>query len=1445
VLTFRKGTGGAPTAAAAMAEHLREQTLSAGMAAMADYYLRGVKHTVEGTAAVPRQDMSFAVATALGLDMTRAATHEEVVNLLQGRRADGAEIAGRAPYRTVPGKDRMTYVDFTFSAPKSVSVAMALAPTEAERYIIVGAHRDAWMAAMGHLEAIIAHARKGKAGSKGRVRGDLGWVSFDHYTARPTVEIPHTEADGTKTTLIQTVKVAGDMQLHTHVTTPNVVVCADGSVGGMDMLALHDRVHEVGAYYQAHLATRLRAQGIDVVLDPRTESARIPSVPDAVCEVFSKRVRDGEAAAREYVAAQGLDWDAMHPMELFGVLKGGTRATRRQKETGRRGDDVSDEAAWKAQAKAAGYEHRTVVDRGARNRLPAPEQDRLRRAYDASLPVLERQLERRAVLSANVARTAAARGLIAAGVEGAADIDKLTAAMREHGVRHAGRQVPLIWAKVDADAEAAAPEGRRPQVKLTTALHVEQEEAAMALARAAAADRRGALTPEQIERAVRLVSERDGLDFSQGHGLEQRRVIDALGTAGRFAVAVGAAGAGKTTLLRPLVDAWSQPGPDGVARRVYGTALAWRQSDPLADAGIPKENTMAIAALLARAGAGKLVLDRDSVVVVDELSQVGTAQVLALLRLQERHGFAIVAIGDDRQGQAIEAGSTVRLLRRALGVGAVPELDGTVRQLRARDRVTAHLFREGRAAEGIERLREDGHAVLVSGGRRQAIAAAADLWEARRRANAGRGDYSLTVSAPTNTDARDIGAAIRERRRAASALGDDEVTVQATDQNGAEYELPLAAGDHVRLFARTYAGVAGRGVVIGHNGSVVEIRRIEGEGLRLRNDKGTAGLVKWDTLRDPGSGRVRLTYGDAVTIDAIQSATSTEHLNVLPNGSEAAHGFKNYVAQSRSREATWLVVADGRERVEIMGKRALGNVDPISEDDVWRNVAANLSRQPEKELAIDLLRRGREVHTGTVRSLASAFQPRQQRRADGREETTLHQKFSERRDEQHVARAAEDLASAVVPRAVAFRKVAGLLTGPSDNDIQTAVRGSIRAARRSVRAPAERPKRERSLSPMAQAKAEVEAEFAEALRRAGLRPRGAPVMDGRKHRVPVEGDRPGRRSGTYIGHFDEYPAGYIHNFKSGEEIRWKASRAWPALSRAERHRELARIEAARAAREAARRRREEAVAELAERAWSRARPVETHPYLTRKDVAAHELRQDRSGHLLAPMRDADGRLWGVQTIDAAGTKRFMGGGRKQGLYATLGTPGPGEPLVIAEGYATAAALREATGLATIAAFDSGNLLDVARAVREREPARRVVIAADNDHHLPRRAIPLPNVGLDKAMAAAAAVGGVVLSPAFAPGDKGTDWNDYAVQHGREALRAAAQASLRVHGIDLPSASRTTPAHLATVTHAAPTQADRDAARLRLQGGPGAGAAEAAAREAARQAQRERAPRATP
>jgi len=1402
-----------------MAEYLAESTVPDEAMALADYYVRGIERVeAEGTAAIPRADMVPAVAAALGLDMGRTAKVTEVANLLQGLRADGEAIEGRQAYKVGAAQDRVSYIDLTFSAPKSVSVAMALAPTEAERHIIVGAHRDAWMAGMAHLETIIAHARKGAAGSKGSVPGKLGWISFDHYTARPTIQIPHTEADGTKTTLIQSVRnpaVPADMQLHTHVTVPNVVFADDGTVGSIDTLAMHDRVHEVGAYYQAHLATNLRAQGIDVVLDDRTEAARMPAVPEAISDLFSKRSHDGEAAAREFVRSLGRDWDSLHPRELVGLMRYGTRSARQGKETAAAPAEGSNVAGWRAQAAAAGYTHRSVIDREAKARLPATEQDRLRQGYTAALPLLARQFERRATMYASVARTAAARALIASGVESAADIDRITAAMREHGVQHDGSTVPLMWASMPSEGE-----GRRPKVKITTALHVAQEREAMALAEAAAADRSGALSPGQVDCAVREVSERDGLDFTSAHGLEQRRVLETLGTSGRLAVAVGVAGSGKSTLLRPLVAAWSAPPErEGDERAIYGTALATRQANQLADAGIDPRNTLPIAGLLARAQNGDLVLNERSVVVVDELGQVGTAQALALLRLRAEHGFSIVAIGDDRQGQAIDAGNSIELMRKALGAEAVPELEGSVRQARERDRDTSAMFRQGHAAGGIARLQEDGHAVLIQGGHRRAVEAVADLWQARQTANAGRAGYTLTASAPTNADARVIGAAIRERRRVAGQVGPDQVTLQATDQNGQNYVLPLAEGDRVRLFATTRANFGGRGGVMGNNGSVVEVERIEDGGVQLRTPAGKSGFVAWDTLRDPGNGRVRLTYGDVLSIDAIQGATSTEHINALPSGSQAVTGFKAYVAQSRSRETTWLVVADGMERGEILARRALGADQAITEAEVWANVARNLSRQPEKGLATDLMANAERTYTGTVRSLATAFQPHQQRQATGGPGPDLRSAFTERRAEHDVTAAADTVGRAAAQAAEATQ----LLSGPRARD----ARKELQAARRSMRPAAARPKKGRKQPVITPT--EAQAEFADALHRAGLRPKGAPIMDGQKHRVPVEGDRKGRLSGTYIGHLDGYPAGYIHNFKTGDETRWRASRPSKETTPEERERAKAQMAADRAARDAERSHREAVTSHKARAIWNRAKPAQAHPYLTRKGVTAHGLRQDRRGNLLVPMRDVEGRLWGVQTITADGGKLYMAGGKKQGTHALLGELRPGQLLVIAEGFATAATMREVTDVAVAVAFDSGNLAEVARAYRARDPALPIVIAADNDHHLPRKEVPLPNVGEVKAIAAAQEVGGVVLQPAFAATDAGTDWNDYAAQHGKDAVRVLVQAALQKQGIELPAEMAKPAQATATVT-----QAMRDAARQSAS--QTAQTPNQAAREAARRAQ---------
>jgi putative DNA primase/helicase len=72
------------------------------------------------------------------------------------------------------------------------------------------------------------------------------------------------------------------------------------------------------------------------------------------------------------------------------------------------------------------------------------------------------------------------------------------------------------------------------------------------------------------------------------------------------------------------------------------------------------------------------------------------------------------------------------------------------------------------------------------------------------------------------------------------------------------------------------------------------------------------------------------------------------------------------------------------------------------------------------------------------------------------------------------------------------------------------------------------------------------------------------------------------------------------------------------------------------------------------------------------------------------------------------------------------------------------------GFATVAAFDSGNLLSVAKALHEKYPEKQIVIAGDDDKHL--ELTHEVNPGRSKAQEAARAVGGKVLLPIFAPNE---------------------------------------------------------------------------------------------
>lgn len=265
-------------------------------------------------------------------------------------------------------------------------------------------------------------------------------------------------------------------------------------------------------------------------------------------------------------------------------------------------------------------------------------------------------------------------------------------------------------------------------------------------------------------------------------------------------------------------------------------------------------------------------------------------------------------------------------------------------------------------------------------------------------------------------------------------------------------------------------------------------------------------------------------------------------------------------------------------------------------------------------------------------------------------------------------------------------------------------------------------------------------EFLNAIAAAGLAPvKALELPEGRIVRFRVEGDKAGSRNGWAILHRHPIPAGAFGSWKTGEQHTWRSTTnetATPA-ERAELQRKLQAAQQARATEEA--RVRAEASAR-ALKLWSGAKPAtDDHPYLRTKGVHAYGLRALRD-QLMIPARDADGRLHTLQFIGPDGSKRFLTGGRISGCYYAIGRPD--DTLLLAEGYATAATLHQATGRAVAVCFNCGNLIAVARSLRAKFPRLRFVVCADNDVGTPG------NPGLKAAHQAAQAIGARVAFPSF-------------------------------------------------------------------------------------------------
>lgn len=252
------------------------------------------------------------------------------------------------------------------------------------------------------------------------------------------------------------------------------------------------------------------------------------------------------------------------------------------------------------------------------------------------------------------------------------------------------------------------------------------------------------------------------------------------------------------------------------------------------------------------------------------------------------------------------------------------------------------------------------------------------------------------------------------------------------------------------------------------------------------------------------------------------------------------------------------------------------------------------------------------------------------------------------------------------------------------------------------------------------------------------------------HRLNVSNDPRGKADGN-IYTFPDGNGGSVTNFKLGEKACWINPNRSDATAQA--------CQAPTVAHDP-----------RLLRLWHEAKPVHSHPYLEKKSIQPHRrIRQITCEQVQAifgwtpgglcnpllciPLVDGTG-LVSMQFIDANGQKRFLKGHTTTGAYWVTGKRQSDKSIGIAEGVATAISVATVNKFPVVAAMSSGNLVAVAKKMRDKLPNQLIYILGD------------VGLGEREAHEAALSIGAKVAFPPFTDemiqsfqGKKPTDFND--------------------------------------------------------------------------------------
>jgi Ti-type conjugative transfer relaxase TraA len=409
--------------------------------------------------------------------------------------------------------------------------------------------------------------------------------------------------------------------------------------------------------------------------------------------------------------------------------------------------------------------------------------------------------------------------------------------------------------------------------------------------------RRGfAVAARLVAKAVRSVETQDPEKRFQLDPEQVGAVRYVTGDNGIAAV-VGLAGAGKSTLLAAARIAW-----EGDGRRVIGAALAGKAAEGLEDSSGIKSRTLASWELAW--ASGRDLLERGTVLVIDEAGMVSSQQMARVLKVAEDAQAKVVLVGDAMQLQPIQAGAAFRAITERIGFA---ELAGVRRQRQEWARQASRLFARGETEKGLQAYAQQGHLVEAETRGEIIERIVADWTQARREAilnsaAAGkdgglRGD-ALLVLAHTNADVKRLNDALRPVMTA--ALGESRAF--QTERGAREF----AAGDRI-IFLENARFVEPRARRLGPQyvkngmlGTVTSTGDKRGNALlSVRLDNGRNIVLSEESYRN-------VDHGYAATIHKSQGST-VDRTFVLATGMMDQH--LTYVSMTRHRNRADLYAA--------------------------------------------------------------------------------------------------------------------------------------------------------------------------------------------------------------------------------------------------------------------------------------------------------------------------------------------------------------------------------------------------------------------------------------------------------------------------------------------------------------------------------------------------------